>query len=241
MVARRWRCAGGLGLTRSRAWPWRSTARSCRERAGRRSRSPRMPASRCSPRCREDEARARSERDDEGPRRSRLAGELGGSAAGRRSSAASAAREDTLTIAGRTLRSRLLLGTGGFPSLELMAEAIAASGSELVTVALRRVESRRQGLADRRARRRGRGAAAEHRRLPHRARRGAHGQARPRGVRHRLDQAGGDRRRGHAAARRARAAARRRGARRRGLRRAPLHDRRPGARAPPGRRRLLRR
>ncbi|HXR29334.1 MAG TPA: thiazole synthase [Solirubrobacteraceae bacterium] len=47
--------------------------------------------------------------------------------------------EDSLTIAGRTLRSRLLLGTGGFPSLELMADAIAASGSELVTVALRRV------------------------------------------------------------------------------------------------------
>ncbi len=43
----------------------------------------------------------------------------------------------------RTLRSRLLLGTGGFPSLELMAEAIAASGSELVTVALRRVASGR--------------------------------------------------------------------------------------------------
>jgi thiazole synthase len=37
------------------------------------------------------------------------------------------------------MRSRLLLGTGGFPSLELMAEAIRASGSELVTVALRRV------------------------------------------------------------------------------------------------------
>ena len=44
-----------------------------------------------------------------------------------------------LTIAGRTLGSRLLLGTGGFPSLELMAEAIQASGSELVTVALRRL------------------------------------------------------------------------------------------------------
>jgi thiazole synthase len=47
--------------------------------------------------------------------------------------------EDTLKIAGRTLRSRLLLGTGGFPSLELMSAAIAASGSELVTVALRRI------------------------------------------------------------------------------------------------------
>ncbi len=46
---------------------------------------------------------------------------------------------DLLTIAGRTFGSRLLLGTGGFPSLELMADAVAASGSELVTVALRRV------------------------------------------------------------------------------------------------------
>jgi thiazole synthase len=49
------------------------------------------------------------------------------------------AADTELRIAGRTLRSRLLLGTGGFPSLELMADAIAASGSELVTVALRRV------------------------------------------------------------------------------------------------------
>jgi thiazole synthase len=46
---------------------------------------------------------------------------------------------DPLTIAGRTLRSRLLLGTGGFPSLSLLADAIRASGCELVTVALRRV------------------------------------------------------------------------------------------------------
>jgi thiazole synthase len=52
---------------------------------------------------------------------------------------------DVLTIAGRTMRSRLLLGTGGFPSLELLAEAIAASGSELVTVALRRLEPARPG------------------------------------------------------------------------------------------------
>jgi thiazole synthase len=47
---------------------------------------------------------------------------------------------DELVIAGRTLRSRLLLGTGGFPSLAIMAEAIAASGTELVTVSLRRVD-----------------------------------------------------------------------------------------------------
>ncbi|HVR06275.1 MAG TPA: thiazole synthase [Solirubrobacteraceae bacterium] len=46
---------------------------------------------------------------------------------------------DPLVIAGRTLRSRLLLGSGGFPSLALMAAAIEASGCELVTVALRRL------------------------------------------------------------------------------------------------------
>jgi thiazole synthase len=55
-------------------------------------------------------------------------------------SGAEAAEADALTIAGRTLGSRLLLGTGGFPSLELISAAIAASGSELVTVALRRVD-----------------------------------------------------------------------------------------------------
>jgi thiazole synthase len=48
--------------------------------------------------------------------------------------------EDLLRIAGRTFSSRLLLGTGGFPSLELLAEAIARSGSQLVTVALRRID-----------------------------------------------------------------------------------------------------
>jgi thiazole synthase len=55
------------------------------------------------------------------------------------SGASPATQGDPLTIAGRTLRSRLLLGTGGFPSLDVMAGAIAASGSELVTVALRRL------------------------------------------------------------------------------------------------------
>jgi thiazole synthase len=52
---------------------------------------------------------------------------------------APAARPDVLALGGLQLRSRLLLGTGGFPSLEVMSEAIAASGSELVTVALRRI------------------------------------------------------------------------------------------------------
>ncbi|MHB8531645.1 MAG: thiazole synthase [Solirubrobacteraceae bacterium] len=57
--------------------------------------------------------------------------------------------EDTLLIAGRPLRSRLLLGTGGFSSMELMADAIAASGTELVTVALRRIDAAaRNSLVD---------------------------------------------------------------------------------------------
>jgi thiazole synthase len=52
---------------------------------------------------------------------------------------AQASAEDPLELGGRTLRSRLLLGTGGFPSTELMAQAIEACGCEIVTVALRRV------------------------------------------------------------------------------------------------------
>ena len=45
----------------------------------------------------------------------------------------------TLTIADRTYNSRLFLGTGKFSSNQLMADAIEASHSELVTVALKRV------------------------------------------------------------------------------------------------------
>jgi thiazole synthase len=48
---------------------------------------------------------------------------------------------DTLTIAGEQFESRLLLGTGGVPSLEVLEKAIIASGTRLVTVALRRVET----------------------------------------------------------------------------------------------------
>jgi thiazole synthase len=45
-----------------------------------------------------------------------------------------------LVIAGRTFRSRLLLGTGGFTRMATLADAIEASQTELVTVAMRRVE-----------------------------------------------------------------------------------------------------
>lgn len=45
-----------------------------------------------------------------------------------------------LVIAGVEFKSRLFLGTGKFPSPAALKEAIAASGTELVTVALRRVD-----------------------------------------------------------------------------------------------------
>lgn len=50
-----------------------------------------------------------------------------------------------LQIAGHTFQSRLLLGTGGFTSLELLAAAITASQTELVTVALRRIDPAQRG------------------------------------------------------------------------------------------------
>ena len=51
-----------------------------------------------------------------------------------------------LQIAGVTLQSRLFLGTGKFGSLDQMAEAVRESGSELVTVALKRAQ--RAGRTD---------------------------------------------------------------------------------------------
>jgi thiazole synthase len=44
-------------------------------------------------------------------------------------------------IAGRTWSSRLIIGTGGFRSLDVMREAIVASGAEVATVALRRIDA----------------------------------------------------------------------------------------------------
>ncbi len=47
---------------------------------------------------------------------------------------------DELVIAGRQFDSRLLLGTGKFASPQVMAQALDASGAQIVTVALRRVD-----------------------------------------------------------------------------------------------------
>ncbi|HMX56304.1 MAG TPA: thiazole synthase [Leptospiraceae bacterium] len=53
---------------------------------------------------------------------------------------ASARDPDPLVIAGRAFASRLLVGTGKFSSPSIMAEAVRASGTEMVTVALRRID-----------------------------------------------------------------------------------------------------
>lgn len=48
--------------------------------------------------------------------------------------------KDILTIGGRKFTSRLFVGTGKFPSNKLMLEAILASGSEMITVAMKRID-----------------------------------------------------------------------------------------------------
>jgi len=53
-----------------------------------------------------------------------------------------------LKIAGRTFDSRLIVGTGKFGSYQVMREALDASGTEMVTVALRRVDLKATGGPD---------------------------------------------------------------------------------------------
>ena len=54
-------------------------------------------------------------------------------------------QEDKLTIAGHTFNSRLMTGTGKYPSIEAMQQSVAASGCEIVTVAVRRVQTKAVG------------------------------------------------------------------------------------------------
>ncbi len=59
--------------------------------------------------------------------------------------------DQSLTIAGRTFSSRLMTGTGKYDDFEVMRQSIAASGCEIVTVAVRRVQTSapgHQGLAE---------------------------------------------------------------------------------------------
>jgi thiazole synthase len=58
---------------------------------------------------------------------------------------------DLLEIAGRKFRSRLMTGSGKYTNFEVMRQAIAASGCEIVTVAVRRVQTSaagHEGLAE---------------------------------------------------------------------------------------------
>src|SRR3954471_22090650 len=50
-----------------------------------------------------------------------------------------------LAFAGRSFESRLIMGTGAFHNLELMGEAVTASGADLATVAMRRVDPSARG------------------------------------------------------------------------------------------------
>ena len=52
---------------------------------------------------------------------------------------------DPLVIAGHTFNSRLLLGTGGFSSHDALREALAESGTDVCTVALRRLDPSARG------------------------------------------------------------------------------------------------
>ena len=48
-------------------------------------------------------------------------------------------KKDTLRVAGKSLKSRLIVGTGKYKSFSETAKAVKASGADMVTVAVRRV------------------------------------------------------------------------------------------------------
>ena len=52
---------------------------------------------------------------------------------------------DALVLAGREFRSRLIVGTGKYPSFQVMKDAHEAAGAEMVTVAVRRVDLKARG------------------------------------------------------------------------------------------------
>jgi thiazole synthase len=53
--------------------------------------------------------------------------------------------DDPFLLAGETFGSRLIMGTGGAPSLDVLESALAAAGTELTTVAMRRVDPASRG------------------------------------------------------------------------------------------------
>jgi len=54
-------------------------------------------------------------------------------------------QNDSLILAGREFRSRLIVGTGKYPAFDVMRDAHEASGAEIVTVAVRRVDLKNRG------------------------------------------------------------------------------------------------
>ncbi|MEM9805189.1 MAG: glycine oxidase ThiO [Cyanobacteria bacterium P01_D01_bin.56] len=61
------------------------------------------------------------------------------------SAPAAATHDDALVIAGRSFSSRLMTGSGKFDNFDTMRASLAASGSEIVTVAVRRVQTNAPG------------------------------------------------------------------------------------------------
>ena len=95
------------------------------------------------PRARHPRASSRGRRGDlERTKESRLRSNVS-----TRPSVALCAVDDPLVIAGREFASRLITGTGKYPSLEAMRDAVVASGCELVTVAVRRIDLDEQAEA----------------------------------------------------------------------------------------------
>src|SRR6266513_2507988 len=105
---------------------WRSTGTWCRAADGRpRSCAPTIE-SRCSPRPKEGDATVTADLTETHD------GEV-------------SVAEDRLVIAGEVFRSRMIMGTGGVPSLEALELALAASGVDMATVAMRRVDPTTKG------------------------------------------------------------------------------------------------
>ena len=57
----------------------------------------------------------------------------------------SAVTDDALVIGGRRFRSRLMTGTGKYPSLQAMQASLESSACDIVTVAVRRVQTQAAG------------------------------------------------------------------------------------------------
>ena len=53
--------------------------------------------------------------------------------------------DDPFVLAGETFTSRLIMGTGGVPSLDVLEAALEASGTEITTVAMRRIDPAAHG------------------------------------------------------------------------------------------------